>query len=531
MMRVPAWRAPAWRVPPFVPTVPALDSAVSVTAVVSAATLLVAVAMGVTVAIKGPSLVALGLVAVVAATALVLLSWQQLFYVIFAVMMVEGGISLIFFGQSWPLLMKDVLTALLYAKFIWWMISHQQPLPPRPAILLPFSAFTLWCVIQSANPDLPHPMMGIVGLRTLVYYIPLAWVAYYFFSDWQTVRRFLSFNFVLGAVSCLVATGQYVMGVDWVSSLGPGFKAAAWVVGGQMASLSGEGVYRPMGTFSSTGHLGQLLLALMIMAFVALQITRSTKEWVLHAAVTVILVMGLFVNSQRATLVIVLAAVPIMLAMQARHQGIGRMLVLVVLLATSVGVAAPIAGSTFSDRFLSFAVDPRGMVLDNHLLGPTGHRVSLALSSTLIGKGTGTATIGSRYLAPLWEEYESYIAGIIYQLGLPGLLFFCSLMAVVLWTTFTTWRQVPSSEAKWIAVGILMYQIGTVIMLLTYAWLQYSVTLLYFWSLTGLAGRLTTLPANDREVESQAAALPIGTPGGASDHLGLLSVGTAAHAR
>src|SRR5207253_2439258 len=99
-------------------------------------------------------------------------------------------------------------------------------------LLLTLLLLTYWAAMDVLNPAIPNPLMGIIGLRTLVFYVPLVWIASALITDWSGVRNLMYVLALPCLVVCSAAAVEFVRGPDWYASLGPGFAAARWGVTG-----------------------------------------------------------------------------------------------------------------------------------------------------------------------------------------------------------------------------------------------------------------------------------------------------------
>lgn len=434
-------------------------------------------------------------------------TWRHCIYALVGIMVFEGIVSLALYPSRWPLLLRDVVLVAAYVKYGIACLQRREQMVFSPPFHVPFCLITIWAIVQSTNPNLPVITMALIGLRTLVGYMPLAWLAVSFFSDWRTVIRFIDYLLVLGSVTSVVACVQFWLGIEWFRSLGPGFDAGAYQVGGTLV----EQVYRVNATFSAPGHFGAFVAPLLLLA-VALQQCRAGK---LLRAFRVnalgLLVIGLFVNNQRATMLIVAAGLVVMLVGQRRFWAPRAQLRLILGVAGGLPLAVLVAGVEFQDRLLSFALNPWNVVVRQHLVDPFVLRAGQALETTWLGMGTGSATTGARYLADIWEGSESFIAAVIYELGLLGVAGVTAILAIVLGSSLVAWGRTSGGEQSWIAASVVAYQLGIVAMLGTYAWIEYGPTLVLFWLLAGMIQRLPRLsdpgsqPAGLRPAPGQTA--------------------------
>jgi len=129
----------------------------------------------------------------------ILRSWRAGFYFFFCWMMVEdlprkymGNNLALFFG-------KDILLALVYVALLREILQGKEK-TFRPPFLLFFSLFLWLGVLQVFNPNSPHVLYGLLGLKIYFYYVPLMFVGYALVRDDETLRKFLMVNAAIAAV-------------------------------------------------------------------------------------------------------------------------------------------------------------------------------------------------------------------------------------------------------------------------------------------------------------------------------------------
>lgn len=434
--------------------------------------------------------IAAGIAAVV--LALVLLDWRKLYLVAFLAMTVQGIVSLALPGQSWAVLMADAIVALTIVKWGFWAFRRGDRPPVGLAITGPYAVLSLWSVLQTLNPAIPDPLMAVIGLRTLLMYPPLVWVTFAYVRTWDDARRWMLVTIGLGCLSSVVAAYEYLRGAEWYASLGPGFRAAYLQVGAD-STLSGDSVFRASGTFSAPGHFGAMLIPLLLLAVAAVVTSQSVRGRLLAGGALVTLTAGLFANSQRAAVVIFVMGSIAVVAVALRRFSFRTLILLPSVVIVAVVAAGQVAGGTFFDRVLSFAMDPGDVILRRGLVDPLVERLGSAISATLIGNGIGTATAGARYLGPIWMDSESYVAALWYELGVIGVVLFFAGLTALLWQLLRAWAATVDARAKVFVTATVAYSLGMVAMMGTYAWLHYPPTLMLLWSMIGLGLRLSDL--------------------------------------
>jgi hypothetical protein len=228
-------------------------------------------------------------------------------------------------------------------------------------------------------------------------------------------------------------------------------------------------------------------------------------------------VAALIVNSQRATVVLLAVAIPLTLM-----QGRSRKVVMTNLAALAVVVAGIVIGSQFAgDAFLERLVSIREDVSSTLIEAPTD-RMADALEHPFIGEGLGIATPGvGRFLLPNFatnltenlsvKPAEAFMAALVYQTGVPGLILFYLFIAGILVQSMRAVRSCRNTEMALLAAAIFSYEIAICIQSWSYDPLHFppSRVLFWFW-----AGVLISLPRLAGAAARPASALQYSrTPG------------------
>ncbi|HDH31698.1 MAG TPA: hypothetical protein ENH26_02920 [Candidatus Wolfebacteria bacterium] len=154
-------------------------------------------------------------------TAVILRRWRTGIVLIFIWLLAEDVIRRLIPGQPGQImLIKDALIFLTYFSFIAAIAIN--PVrncisngvkgkkiwkPPFIVFLFLFIAFSL---INVFNPQIPNLLFGIIGLRSYLWYIPLAFLGYYMFSSKEKLLKFCRILVYIAIPLFILAAFQYV---------------------------------------------------------------------------------------------------------------------------------------------------------------------------------------------------------------------------------------------------------------------------------------------------------------------------------
>lgn len=444
----------------------------------------------------------LGMERVVALTVLTMafaftLAWRRGVYLILVYVTIEGFVTNLLYPSTVPLFFKDFLIAGAYLGFLVPILQGRKEEVVPSSVLQPFGVLVLLTVVQAFNPRGIDPAVALVGVRVLLFYIPLYALGFHLGREPGASERLVHFILVTSLPIIGYGIYQYQVGADSVAALGDGFARTVWIVGPEATR---DFIYRPAATFSFVGHFGAYLLFIAIIAYASLHTRSSWGGRLLASAVFVVTAVAVVLQSQRTTwLLLPVAALGIYL-LSRNPRGIARGVPVAVL---GLLVAIIFGGSVLENR-LPILTSGAG-IYSSHLdqtFQP--FKSSFFSADALLGHGTGTALGATRYVTggQVPNAFESGWFVPFYMFGVWGLLAYLWLYAAVLRAAWTGVRRVAADQ-RWVPVGLFVY-------LLLVAAVSGPITFppanVYFWLFAGvLAGRAWTearpppsVPANGR---------------------------------
>ena len=339
-------------------------------------------------------------------------------------------------------------------------------LPPAMWKALPFVVWTL--VMVPSSLDRAGAILTGIGLRTYLLPLPLVWIGYHSFTS----RR------ELGTLGALVSLEAAVVGVvaalQYANLVTPSGGVIDVPTGFGMA-----GALRPPGTFSSPGHLGMYVLAV-----VPLCVGRAfeAKGWrrISHGLGLVGAAVALVVNSQRATVVLLFVSLTLMVLLTRGATAIKAVTAAMAVAAVGILLGLFIVGDAFGDRVRSITDD-----VDYTVRVAPIERMTDAMQRPLTGGGLGTAPPGmTRFDLESINAAESFGAALVYQLGVPGIVLFAVLLGSLLEAGHRAFLKCRGRDLELLVAGILTYEVTICLQSWSYDPLHYppSRALFWFWA-------------------------------------------------
>ncbi|OFW16279.1 MAG: hypothetical protein A3F70_03705 [Acidobacteria bacterium RIFCSPLOWO2_12_FULL_67_14] len=373
--------------------------------------------------------------------------------------------------------------------------------PSMIRFAIPFVIWALLLVPYSVYETGLLPTL--IGLRTFLLPLPLVWIGYRAF----TTRRELESVTSLIALQLVLIAGLTVWQFTRVSSM------SGAIFETPLGYTTPGDIIRPPGTFSHVGSLGSYIL--FSVPFTIGLLGMSAALWnrvcfVLGLAGTTI---ALVVNTQRAAIVLLALTLPLMVVLTRRGRAVTKMAVAVCVMAAAGWLVADVAGDAFGRRVASISEDLNRTLYEN----PTLTLID-ALRTPILGSGLGIASPGvGRVEGPAnpsvwggraesikWGEY--FIAALVYETGVPGLVLFYLFLAAITYYSLKALRACRGTDMELLAAALLAFQLAILIYSWPYSPLRTLPARVLYWFWAGVLLSLPRLAAAKPAVQESIAA-------------------------
>lgn len=358
-------------------------------------------------------------------------------------------------------------------------------------------------------------LLGILGLKVLLGYVPLIVCSYYLVKDSKTLFFLMRLTVVLILICCGLAFLQYLFlktgrceGTRNASGADL-FKAsldARCLVGGSLLYSPQHGQIRLPGTFVAPWQWGWFLISSAFLAF-ACSFNDPLIRWrtVGLTSLGAVFVMAVL-SGQRIALALVPTSLVLMLILTGQVANLKRFVPIAVVLSMILGIAAANNPKIVQDRIES--LQGRWQASPPHEFIRAQFQWSLREQPGFLGNGLGRATNSGRTLGKT-ALVETYYPKIIYEIGVPGALLFLAFVTVLTIQTFKSYRSVRDRTLRsygasfWVYVLFISYN--------TYYYpLDVDPVAVYYWFFAGVILKLPELDRQERlkaaEAEEGAAA-------------------------
>ncbi|MBE9227003.1 hypothetical protein IQ264_16365 [Phormidium sp. LEGE 05292] len=359
-------------------------------------------------------------------------------------------------------------------------------------------------------------IMGLLGLKVLLGYVPLITCGYYLIRNKKELLFFARSHLVLAIICLGLGVVQYLFlssgkcegtrGLEGADLFKATLKARC-LIGGSLVFSPDVGMIRLPGTFVSPWHWAWFIISNAFLTY-ASAFSDPSLIWRIGGLVGMALVIvNAFISGQRIALALVPVVIVILLILTGQIANLKRFIPI----AIGIGVVAAIGTAMFpeviQERVTSFvdrwnAAPPTDFIADQAGFTSKGQ-------SGIFGAGIGRATNSARaYGAD--ALIETYYPKLLFEMGPLAVGGFLLLVTVITWVTFKTYRSVKEPNLRSFAASFWVYVL--VISYNTYWYpLDTDPVAVYYWFLIGVILRL---PEIDREERAkQLAEEPTGNKG------------------
>ncbi|HEY9874111.1 MAG TPA: hormogonium polysaccharide biosynthesis protein HpsL [Candidatus Obscuribacterales bacterium] len=385
-------------------------------------------------------------------------------------------------------------------------------LKPILGIMVVISLITLLLVngfqqLSADRGDDQPILMGLLGLKVLLGYLPLITCAYYLIRSKRELLFLTRLHVVLAIVCCVLALIQYYFlatgrceGTRYLSGelLFKASLKARCFVGGSLLYTPEEGLIRLPGTFVAPWQWGWFLISNAFFTFATAFNDPSVFRWrpIGLVGMAAVFIMSL-VSGQRVALVLVPVVTLLLLVITGQVVKVKRFIPIAAGLALILGVGMIMYPDIVQERVQSFT--------NRWNSSPPADFITQQAEFTskeqtgFLGHGLGRATNSARTLGK-GVLIETYYPKLFYEIGPLGVLAFLGLVTTLTVITFKSYRSIKDQNLRsfgasfWVFILVISYN--------TYYYpLDVDPVAIYYWF---FAGVILKLPELERQEPQEA---------------------------
>ncbi len=420
-----------------------------------------------------------------------------------------AGLPSIFLYPAPPVtaLLKDLLFVIpTYVGFALWRASrHRGPIVFAGAPIGLLVAFIALVLLEMMNPALVSPLVGLIGLKVRLFYIPLYFIGYHLLDSRERLFSISKTLLVVGMVPAVVGLIQAVLvysGHSQIAYAWYGDAAQAVTQNYAQLRVTSEVVQlRIPSTFTFNTQYWTFLFAMLPIAYAMVVPTSRVRRQHSrrYTVALAVIVLAALTCGARAAFALLPAFFAIAAVLEGRGRRLWKPMLLIsvgfVLLASLMGVAA---GSLmeYAGGIIGYYASSEGLLSE----------LGRAFSLTWVGLGPGMSTGPARFAFARdatdtgLAGFEGFYALIVTELGLLGLIIVVALFGAMLVGGYQRLVKLHDPVLRAFAASFLSFLAVIVVYLLKGALLDYDALNVYFWLYAGMLMKLPVLQNDDAPV-------------------------------
>ncbi len=393
--------------------------------------------------------------------------------------------------------------------FISYKVWQKKTLKFKP--LLIFIAFFVFaCLLTFFLVNLPQDvtntkdkvaLMGLVGLKVWLGYIPLVFCAYYCFNNQNKLLLFNRVLLVLILVACILCLIQYLFLVNGIcpgsnelpapSDTSASLRAQCFV-GGSLLYNPGKNLIRLPGTFVAPWQWAWFLIASSFISYgVSLSDPSRLWKWVSFAAIIAVLVATLISGQRTALLLVPIIYLILFFLTEKKNKILFIKLVILFILTVIITTQIGLVDQRIANLIQRWQYAPPQEFITQQIQWLIDNRI------TLLGNGLGKTASAARRLGSI-RLVETFPVQIIYEIGILGYLGFLSVVTTLTILTFKAYCSLKTPGLRGLGLCLWVF-----ILLISYNPYYYPLAVdpvaVYYWF---VAGMLLKLPVLEQEMIS-----------------------------
>lgn len=358
----------------------------------------------------------------------------------------------------------------------------------------------------SASGNSKPFLMGIMGLKILVGYVPLVACGYYLIRDRQDLRYLLRLQIIISLVCCGLCLIQYFLLTQGICDGNVNLPEPAFrrVTLQARCFVGGSLLYNPQlklislpGTFVAPWQWAWFLVASSFLTTAA-TVYESSLIWRILGlgAIALVLVASLISGQTTATLLVPIICFILLWVTEKNKKLLIYKLAIATFLAVLIANNFGVFGSTLDSIISRWNYTPPQDFIVNQFNWITQDGVSI------LGNGLGKAASAARKLGKI-KLIETFYPRLLYEIGWLGTLVFLGVVSLITFTTFKICQSLRKSSLHSLGICLWLF-----ILLISYNTFYYPLAIepvnVYYWFFVGVLLKLPTIELIDREINHRA---------------------------
>ncbi|HVD14473.1 MAG TPA: hypothetical protein VNK73_08480 [Actinomycetota bacterium] len=414
------------------------------------------------------------------------------------------------------LLMKDLVFVIpAYMGFVASRQAQRRRIAPGALPVVLLALFALLVVVQVFNPALPNRLVGLIGVKVWLFYVPLCLIGYHLVETMADLGRLLAVMSLAAVVPALVGLVEAVLVYsghpDLVYRWYGGAAESATQGFVQFDFLGGGSLRRIPSTFSYTAQYFSFTVSMVAITYAwwrgALAKGRFAPA---GAALWLLLLAASFLSGARAAFMFVPFLIALIAVLEARdlRVPVGQLVVMPSALLAGTVVILGVSAGTLLSHTVKVGLEEFQVVFVDGLR----HGVA----TTITGLGTGIDTNAARYAFDQTSQftavggtwYESWYVKTHLELGLAGLALLLAILGQLVVAGLRRHAALRDRRLRAVSASLLALLIWNAVYGLKAQPVDLDPINVYFWLFIGVLARLPQLDAAEHPGPAHSQGQP-----------------------
>ncbi len=381
-------------------------------------------------------------------------------------------------------------------------------------LLIVIALFGLSCLLTFCFVNFPQQLtsspdkvllMGIIGLKNWLGYIPLIFCAYYLLNNKKNLIWLNRLFIIIIFIACTLCFIQYLLLVYGIcpgnsqlpepSNISASLRAQCFV-GGSVLYNPAKNLIRLPGTFVAPWQWAWFLISSSFLTYgIMLSEPSRLWKWISFCSLTTVLIATLISGQRTALLLVPIVYLLLLLLTEQKNKNLaiklGFISILTIIITTQIGLV--------DERIANFIgrweYSPPQRFIAQQIQWLTHDRI------TWLGHGLGKTASAARHLGSI-QLVEVFPVKIVYEIGILGFLGFFSLVTTLTILTFKAYGSLKTPGLRHLGLCLWLF-----ILLISYNPYYYPLTVdpvaVYYWFFAGILLKLPVLEQEKTLIPTQ----------------------------
>jgi hypothetical protein len=413
------------------------------------------------------------------------------------------------------ILVKDFVFIIpAYIGFLWYFVKRRRKFwfPGAPLVL--FGLLALIVVIQGFNPDLPNHLVGLIGIKIWLFYVPLFFLGYYFVQSRRQLFSLLGLMAALAIIPAVIGIVEAIMywagDASTVYNVYGGAAAAATQNFTVFTVPGGCTIRRVPSTFSFFYQYYVFLASMLAVTYAWWRGGRPAgRQLKIGGALFVLLLVAVFVSGLRGAFVFIPFLLVVMFALSWHSPN------RIPVLAVGGGLCAFGATALLMGTAVCGVTSHLGETFSGEIRPVVTTSISQAVHRTWLGLGAGSDSTGARYAFPDLQLHtqvgpvqEAWYVKTYLELGVFGLVIVLALLLMILVRGVQVHRRLRDPRLKMVSAAFIALIVWVLLYNGKAQYMDFDPINVYFWLFAGILMKLPLLQEEAPQPVPEPAAAP-----------------------